>query len=403
MQTEFDLIIIGAGCAGLSLGMQLASLHAQAPRTLFLESRTAYENDRTWCFWGDEHTPFATLAKHSWQSLSVNNGVSRALVDCSTTPYRLLTAADFYMQAIQTIASNTAMDLKTGISLTDEPSLSNGRWHVHTTVGSFSANAIVDTRPLPTQQLSGTTLWQSFLGCELEFQEPHFDPTSAQLMDFCQATQAFIGFNYVLPVSTTRALVEFTVFASKIYDQAELVSYLDAQVEKIAGGRPYQRLRNEYGLIPMGVGKPKGTVEPKATVKAKAKAKATVELAEQHSSYVRVGLTAGAARPATGYAFQRIQRWALACKQSLQKTGLPVGHQPDSFVLRQMDAIFLNVLRHHPELGSELFMRLFSKVNSEKLIRFLSDQGRVSDYLAVILSLPPGLFIKSAYQVATTR
>jgi lycopene beta-cyclase len=68
-----------------------------------------------------------------------------------------------------------------------------------------------------------------------------------------------------------------------------------------------------------------------------------------------------------------------------------------------MDAIFLNVLRDHPELGPELFMRLFSKGSSEKLIRFLSDQGRVSDYLAVILSLPPGLFIKSAYQVATTR
>jgi lycopene beta-cyclase len=393
MQTEFDLIIIGAGCAGLSLGMQLASLHAQAPRTLLLESRLAYENDRTWCFWGDEHTPFATLAKHSWQSLSVNNGVSRALVDCSKTPYRLLAATDFYTQAVQMIASNLAMDLKTGVSLTAEPSLTNGRWHVHTTVGSFSANAIVDTRPLPAQQLSDTTLWQSFLGCELEFQEPRFDPASAQLMDFYPAIQAFVGFNYVLPVSTTRALVEFTVFASKIYDQAELVSYLDAQVEKIADGRPYQRLRNEYGLIPMGVGKPEGTIKPKGTVK----------LAEQHSSYVRVGLTAGAARPATGYAFQRIQRWALACKQSLQKNGLPVGHQPDSFVIRQMDKIFLNVLRHHPELGPELFMRLFSKVSSEKLIRFLSDQGRVSDYLAVILSLPPGLFIKSAYQVATTR
>ncbi len=387
MQTEFDLIIIGAGCAGLSLGMQLASLQAQAPRTLLLEPRIAYENDRTWCFWGDEQTPFAALARHSWQRFSVNNAVSRALVDCSATPYRLLNAADFYTQALEAIASNTALDLKTGISLTAEPSLTQGRWHLHTTGGSFSANAIVDTRPLPTQQLSETTLWQSFLGCELEFQEPRFDPTSAQLMDFYPETEAFVGFNYVLPVSTTRALVEFTVFASKIYDQAELVSYLDAQVEKLAGGRPYQRLRNEYGLIPMGVGQPKGTATP----------------AEQHPSYVRVGLTAGAARPATGYAFQRIQRWALACKQSIQKNGLPVGHQPDSFVIRQMDAIFLNVLRHHPELGPELFMRLFSKVSSEKLIRFLSDQGRVSDYLAVILSLPRGLFMKSACQVAAMR
>jgi lycopene beta-cyclase len=64
-----------------------------------------------------------------------------------------------------------------------------------------------------------------------------------------------------------------------------------------------------------------------------------------------------------------------------------------------MDAIFLNVLRNQPELGPELFMRLFSKVSSEKLIRFLSDQGKVSDYLAVILALPSWVFIKSAYQL----
>ena len=70
MQTEFDLIIIGAGCAGLSLGTRLASLDSQAPKTLLLESRVAYDNDRTWCFWGDAHTPFATLARHSWQRLS---------------------------------------------------------------------------------------------------------------------------------------------------------------------------------------------------------------------------------------------------------------------------------------------------------------------------------------------
>ncbi len=393
MQTDFDLIIIGAGCAGLSLGMQLASMHAQAPKTLLLEQRTSYENDRTWCFWGDEQTPYATLAKHSWQRFSVNNGVKSALIDCPKTPYRLLAATDFYTQAVQVIARNDALILKTGGSLTAEPSVAQGRWQLDTTLGSFSAKAIVDTRPLPTHQMSDTTLWQAFLGCELDFQEPRFDPTSAQLMDFYPANQAFVGFNYVLPLSATRALVEFTVFASKVYDQTELLGYLEDHIAKLAGDRPYQRLRTEYGLIPMGVGMPQGAVKPKGTVK----------LAEQHSSYVRVGLTAGAARPATGYAFQRIQRWALACKQSLEKNGLPVGHQPDSFVIRQMDAIFLHVLRYRPELGPELFMRLFSKVSSEKLIRFLSDQGRVSDYLAVILSLPPGLFMKSAYQVATTR
>ena len=385
MQTEFDLIIIGAGCAGLSLGMQLASLHAQAPKTLLLEPRLAYENDRTWCFWGDEQTPFATLARYRWERFSINNGVNRALVNCATTPYRLLAAADFYTQALQAIASNAALDLKTGTSLTAEPRLTQGRWHVHTSGGSFSAKAIVDTRPRPTQQMSDTTLWQAFLGCEVEFQEPRFDPSSAQLMDFYQANETFVGFNYVLPLSANRALVEFTVFASRAYDQAELLGYLEDHMAKLAGDRPYQRLRTEYGLIPMGLSQPENAVKS----------------AEQHSSYVRVGLTAGAARPATGYAFQRIQRWARACKQSLQTNGLPVGHQPDSFAIRQMDAIFLNVLRKHPDLGPELFMRLFSRVSSEKLIRFLSDRGSVSDYLSVILALPPGPFIKSVYQLAT--
>ena len=137
MQTEFDLIIIGAGCAGLSLGTRLASLDSQAPKTLLLESRVAYDNDRTWCFWGDAHTPFATLARHSWQRLSVKEGGRRALIDCAPTPYRLLSATDFYAQTADAIASNGALHVKLGASLTAEPSFAKGRWHLHTTAGSF--------------------------------------------------------------------------------------------------------------------------------------------------------------------------------------------------------------------------------------------------------------------------
>lgn len=387
MQTDFDLIVIGAGCAGLSLGMQLASLHTQTPKTLFLESRTTYENDRTWCFWGDEQTPFATLAKQSWNRFSVTNGVRSQIIDCTPTPYRMLSAADFYTQAVDTIKSHTALSLRMGSALTAEPSFAKGTWFLQTTVGSFSTKAIVDTRPRPTDQMPDTTLWQSFLGCELEFQEPYFDSKSAQLMDFYQANQAFVGFIYVLPVSTTRALVEFTVFAPRIFTRAELLGYLETQVAKLAGDRPYKSHRIEYGLIPMGL----------------SRAAHEAEDIESQPSYVRVGLTAGAARPATGYAFQRIQRWAGACMQALTTNGLPVGHREDSLVLRKMDAIFLNVLREHPELGPELFMRLFSKVSSPKLIRFLSDQGSASDYLSVIMALPSRLFIKSAYQLAMKK
>jgi len=51
MTNHHDLIIIGGGCAGLSLAARLSRYGGDAPRTLVVDSRTSYTNDRTWCFW----------------------------------------------------------------------------------------------------------------------------------------------------------------------------------------------------------------------------------------------------------------------------------------------------------------------------------------------------------------
>jgi lycopene beta-cyclase len=51
-----DVVVIGAGCAGLSLGFNLAKMGEDAPKTIFLEQRLEYHNDRTWCFWDQKET-----------------------------------------------------------------------------------------------------------------------------------------------------------------------------------------------------------------------------------------------------------------------------------------------------------------------------------------------------------
>ena len=118
---------------------------------------------------------------------------------------------------------------------------------------------------------------------------------------------------------------------------------------------------------------------------------------DAHPTYVRVGLTAGAARPATGYAFQRIQNWAIQCASALSIGGLPITHVQDSFLLRKMDDIFLNVIRNNPELGPDLFVDLFSKVDGRKLVRFLSDKGQFLDYLAIVRAMPASPFLKDIF------
>ncbi|WP_146069326.1 lycopene cyclase family protein, partial [Cryobacterium sp. Y11] len=50
---DADLVILGAGLAGLTLAARLAR-ERSGPRVVLLEPRTAYRDDRSWCFWRPE-------------------------------------------------------------------------------------------------------------------------------------------------------------------------------------------------------------------------------------------------------------------------------------------------------------------------------------------------------------
>jgi len=381
MRTDLDVVIIGAGCAGLSLGVQLAKMNEMAPKTLLLEQRSVYENDRTWCFWGHQSNAYADLVNHQWNQVIVQSEKEKISVECSFSPYQILSAKTFYESALESIGRNPLIELKMDTAILKEPYYSLNWWHIETSLGSLRSKSVVDTRPRTCNDLQGTQLWQSFLGIEIECDQAVFDPRTAILMDFCKANAAFVGFNYVLPQSEKIALIEFTVFAKRPYIQEELEGRLNESVAHYTGGKNFNVLRKEYGLIPMGLANEK-----------------TEESANKnYPSYVYAGLTAGAARPSTGYAFQRIQNWANQCAQAIAKNGLPVPHVKDSFLIRKMDYIFLNVLRNNPALGLALFMDLFKKVDSRRMIRFLSEKGHFLDYLAVVKALPAMPFLKDIF------
>ena len=387
MQIDLDLLIIGAGCAGLSLGVQLAKMKERAPKVLLLEQRTVYENDRTWCFWGQQENVYSDLVNHQWSKLTVQSKKEKISLDCSFAPYQILPSNRFYEEALQSIGLNPLLDLRMGSALLKEPEMLQGWWYFETSFGQLRAKSVVDTRPKAWHDLKDTKLWQSFLGYEIECDQARFDPNTAVLMDFCKANSEFVGFNYVLPQSEKRALIEFTVFARQPYAQDDLMGRLDESVAQYIGSKSYKILRKESGIIPMGL----------------ASDYASPSTIDSHPSYIHAGLTAGAARPATGYAFQRIQNWATQCANSLSKYGLPTAHAKDFFLLRKMDDIFLNVIRNNPELGPTIFMALFSKVNSKRVIRFLSDKGRLLDYLSVVKALPVAPFLKDILKISRPR
>ena len=59
-----------------------------------------------------------------------------------------------------------------------------------------------------------------------------------------------------------------------------------------------------------------------------------------------------------------------------------------NYLTNWLDKIFLSVLRSNPKEAPKIFQIFFTKVPIASVIRFLSDQARFIDYLAIILKLP---------------
>ena len=370
---DYDLVILGGGCAGLSLAMRLAALGTPCPRTLVIEKRSTYTNDRTWCFWGESSKAVEHLIRHRWQNITLRDGDRVVAIDCGPMPYQMITAEAFYQYALSVISESDRIDLATGVVLESEPRKVGNEWKVATNQGLFSGAKVVDTRPPPAPETGDATLWQSFYGCEIETDCDIFDAGCAELMHFTPGPAHRVNFNYVLPFSSRRALVEATVFGVEPAGRGTLEGELRDALHRRTRGVECRVLRTENGILPMGGTRPEKALD---------------------ATYVKAGLSAGAGRASTGYAFQRIQRWADQCAAVVSHGGLPFNHPADPALLRTLDYLFVSVLRSWPSAAPSLFLGLFEKTDTSRMIRFLSDAGTLFDCAAVAAALPAGLFIR---------
>ena len=372
MESEYDIIIVGGGCAGLSLAMRLAELGGECPRVAIIERRENYVHDRTWSYWATESAQLTYLCKSDWKKVLVGTTDKRVIVDCDKTPYQSIHSDAFYQSALRKISKNKRIDLFLGESA-GLIHKKNNFWQVNIQNTLVRAPQVIDTRPPKRLNEDTPILWQSFSGVEVKCSQDVFDDKIATLMDFNEATSSEIGFLYLLPYSPTCALIEATVFGKRAMSQSELAVMLDRLVKKSVGSVAYEITYREHFVIPMGLSE---------------------HVPHSDTSYVTVGLESGGARASTGYVFQRIQRWADKAVSDI-KTGGPVsGHKPDAWMIRKMDKIFLRVLERYPERGPEIFTRLFSMRDPRSVIRFMNDEPTFMDSVRIMCVLPSGIFVK---------
>ena len=94
---EFDYIIIGGGCAGLSLAYELEINRKLKDKTLaIIEPRKEYKRDKTWSFWKVFDHNFEDCVIKSWNNFTINSSESSQELTSKNFPYQSIDSGKFY-------------------------------------------------------------------------------------------------------------------------------------------------------------------------------------------------------------------------------------------------------------------------------------------------------------------
>ena len=369
---DTDVAILGGGCAGLSLAVRLAG---SGLRVTVVEPRLEYEDDRVWSFFRTRPDPFAACVRASWSKWHVSSAGVTARRSSNRLRYESVSSGAFYQLALQICDAAPNIDLRLGTSVlaNPRPPAMDGPWRVETSAGQLTSRYVIDTRPL--RHTSG--YGQSFLGQEIRVGFDAFDPDDVPMMCFAAPRADRVDFVYILPFAHNEALVEVTTFGSEIPEISDHRQWLNSEIAQLARGQSYDVMREERAFIPMVLPKSGASTLP--------------------ARFAHAGLRGGAARPSTGYAYQRIQQMADLCAGQILRGEDHIDLSLDGRMTRFMDGVFLRVLQRRPDRGPALFSALFRNVPADRLERFLSGSTAPVDRVSVMASLPPAPFLREMF------
>ena len=246
---EFNYIIKGGGCAGLSLAYELEIHDKLKNETLaIIEPREEYKRDKTWSFWRVFSHNFDDCIKKSWNNFTINTPNETKHVDCHSTPYQTIDSSLFYEKIISKLKLNKNIHFFKNIDELDK------------------TNSII-FNSVPDFENKDSELWQHFCGVEIETDKDFFDDEIFNLMDFACEQRNKVHFFYTLPFSKRNALIETTWISElnneklKDYDK-QIDDYLNKHLNiknckinfKETGAIPLFRQKKEKKLNEIYIG-----------------------------------------------------------------------------------------------------------------------------------------------------
>ncbi len=348
---DFDYIILGGGCAGLSLAYELEINGKLKEKNLaIVENRKEYKRDKTWSFWRVFDHNFDDCVIKSWNNFSINTSKNSIELKSENYPYQSIDSGKFYNKINSVLSKNKNIFFCKNLQ-------------------EINSDHSIVFNSLINDEMDKSKIWQHFQGVEIEVGKNIFDDKILNLMDFNCEQRNSVHFFYTLPFSKNRALIE-TTWLSNLQDKT-LMDYdiqLKNYIEKNLGIKDYKIKFQEKGAIPLFYPHNK------------------------NNEQINIGSAGGMTRLSTGYTFLNIQEHSrYLCKNIENIKDKKIYEIKKKYQF--LDNIFLKVLKNNPNKMPEIFFKMFQN-SSNTIIKFLSNKSNFFDDFKIISRMPKWLFIK---------
>ena len=372
---HYNYIFTGSGLSALmTVYEMILSEKFQDKTILLLDENLKKSNDRTWCFW-DNTSLFEEIVSTKWNTaLFANENFSKEL-KIEPFQYKMIKGLDYYNFIFEIISkhSNITFLNEKVVSFQD---LGN-QCVIKTKQNELTSDKVFNSIFNPEivkNQAKYPLLQQHFIGWFIKSKEAVFTPNCATFMDFSVAQKGNTRFMYVLPTSTTEALLEYTLFSKDLLSKEEYENEIVNYIENL-GIKKYEIVEKEQGNIPM----------------------TSYEFWKHNTKNIlNIGSAGGWTKASTGFTFKNVTKKSKALVSFLQNhSDFTKFHKKDKFWL--YDLLFIDVLFKNNALGSKVFSNLFKKGNPVLIFRFLDEETSFLEDIKVMWKCPKIPFMKALF------
>jgi lycopene beta-cyclase len=376
MDHHYDIAIIGMGCAGSHVVLELLRRNVNK-KIVVIDNYSKEKMTKTWSFWEKGIGKWDDLVYKSWDKAWFKTASESLDLDVKPYSYKSIDSAVFTAFAKAELEKSPYFTFVNSKVEKVQP-LEKGSFEISCGNEKITSKIVLDSRIDPAffTDKKAIALQQHFKGWVIETKEDHFDPERFTMMDYTLMDAGTTSFTYVLPFTKRKALVEFTYFSPQLVADEVYDMFLKQYIKQELKISDFEILEIEQGIIPMS----------------------TYNF-QQHNAenHLKIGTAGGWVKPSTGYSFKSCEKKAAILVENILK-----GEKLDANIYNKKAAIYdatlLEVLSKNNENGDQIFEKMYKNNKLPALLKFLDEETSFIEDVRIMAPMTSTTFVKAFFK-----